>query len=93
MSLGTLEQQVLAAVNRLGDDAYGLRLAEEIARVRGREIGTEIYTILKRLDEKGFVSWTWEERARTTAGNPNRKVYRVTAAGYRALREVQESVS
>ena len=57
--LGELEQLVLLALVRLGDDAYGVTVRREIARCTGRpaSFGT-IYATLARLEDKGLVdSW------------------------------------
>ena len=55
--LGELEQVVLLAVLRVGADAYGVPIHDEIQRRAGRDLtlGT-IYKTLSRLEAKGLVA-------------------------------------
>ena len=85
--LGEFEQVLLLAILRVGDDAYGVPIRDEIRDCTGRDVtlGT-IYKTLGRLAEKGFVS------ARTGAPTPVRggrrtRCYTVTAAGRRSIRD------
>lgn len=85
--LGELEQVLLLAIMRVGGDAYGIPIRDEVLTCTGRELtlGT-VYKTLGRLTEKGFVA------ARTGAPTPVRggrrtRCYTVTAAGRRSLRE------
>lgn len=59
MTLGTpsdFEQQVLLAVWRLGDGAYGAAVRDEIERCTGREIAAgAVYVTLVRLEKKGLL--------------------------------------
>jgi len=54
--LGELEQLVLLGVLRVGRDAYGVPVHDEIHRRAGRDLtlGT-IYKTLTRLEDKGLV--------------------------------------
>ena len=53
--LGELEQIVLLAVLRVGEDAYGVPVHDEIVRLAERDLtlGT-VYKTLSRLEEKGL---------------------------------------
>ena len=57
--LGTFEQIVLLAVMRLGTDAYGTTIRDEIERRTGRAISFgAVYATLQRLEDKGLAaSW------------------------------------
>ncbi len=84
--LGELEQVLLLAIIRVGENAYGVPIRDEVLRCTGRELalGT-IYKTVGRLEEKGFVT------ARTGAPTPVRggrrtRCYTVTAAGRRGVR-------
>ena len=56
-TLGGFELQVLLAVMRLGDDAYGVPIADTIEEASGREVAAgSIYITLDRLESKGFVT-------------------------------------
>lgn len=55
-SLGELELVVLLAVLRLGDEAYGAAIRDEIRRRTGRAVTPgAVYPTLDRLEAKGFV--------------------------------------
>jgi PadR family transcriptional regulator PadR len=83
--LGEFEQLILFALLRLGDDAYGVTIREEIARRTGREVSQgAVYTALNRLADRGFV------RSRLADGSPERggrrrKYYMLEPAGARVL--------
>src|ERR1044071_3738370 len=54
--LGSLEQLLLLALLRLGDDAYGVPIRDEIEERTGRVISPgAIYTALDRLETRGLV--------------------------------------
>lgn len=56
MALGDLEQLVMLALLRLGDDGFGAAVQREIAERSGRDVTLgAVYTALARLEEKGFV--------------------------------------
>ena len=88
-SLGTLELNVLLAVARLGDDAYGLAVRRDVSSLLRHDYSVgAIYTTLERLEDKGFVS------SRTTDPTPrrggrSRRHFCLTAAGRRALQEAK----
>src|SRR5215470_20151996 len=55
--LGEMELMVLLAVVRLGDDAYGVPISQELLHLAGREVALgSIYAALDRLEEKGCVT-------------------------------------
>lgn len=84
--LGDFEQLLLLAVVRCGEDAYGVRLRDELEERCGRDVSLgAIYKGLERLATKGFV------RSRTSDPTPQRggrrkRLYRLTAPGEQALR-------
>ena len=56
-ALGEFEQIVLLAILRLGEEAYGVPIVEEIQRRTGREVSrTAVYVALTRLEKRGLVS-------------------------------------
>jgi PadR family transcriptional regulator PadR len=83
--LGELEQLVLLAVMRVGRDAYGVPIHDEIQRRAGRDLtlGT-IYKTLSRLEEKGMVASHVGEPTPQRGGRRTR-CYVVSAAGKRSL--------
>lgn len=56
-ALGELEQLVLVAILRLGDEAYGVPIVEEIERRTGRNVKrAAVYVALTRMETRGLVS-------------------------------------
>ena len=84
-TLGDLEQIVLLAVLRIGRDAYGVSIQEEIASRARRDLtlGT-IYKTLSRLEAKGLVASRIGEPTAERGGRAKRH-YAVSAGGRRAL--------
>ncbi|MCC6536943.1 MAG: helix-turn-helix transcriptional regulator [Bryobacterales bacterium] len=85
--LGDFEQLILLAVWRLGREAYGLGIQQELAARAGREasIGA-IYTTLDRLEQKELVR---SELGESTAerGGRAKRIFTVTPGGKAALRQ------
>lgn len=80
--LGTFEEQVLLAVLRTRDAAYGMAVRREIERVTDREVTIgAVYATLDRLEAKELVG---SERA---PGEGSRRVFSVTPRGLGALAE------
>jgi PadR family transcriptional regulator len=80
--LGSLEEQVMLAVVRTGEDAYGMNVRRELEEVTGRDVAIgAVYATLDRLEAKGLVVST---RPGTSEG-PSRRVFGVTSAGDRSL--------
>jgi PadR family transcriptional regulator len=83
--LGELELYVLAALTRLGDEAYGVTVRAEIERRAGRVVSIgAIYATLGRLADKGYVAF-WISDPLPQPGGRARKHARLTGAGRRAL--------
>ena len=56
-NLGEFEIIVLAALIRLGADAYGVSIRQEIESRTGRVVSVgALYSTLSRLEEKGYVA-------------------------------------
>ena len=90
--LGELEQVVLLGVLRVGKDAYGVPVHDEIQRRAGRDLtlGT-IYKTLTRLEDKGLVvshvgAPTAERGGRRT------RCYALTPAGTKTLQASLETI-
>jgi PadR family transcriptional regulator len=84
--LGEFEVLVLAALQRLGDDAYAVTIKREIERRARRpaSIGA-IHAAAGRLADKGFVVFHISDPLPIPGGRA-RKYSRITPAGVRALR-------
>ncbi len=85
-NLGELEQLILLAILRLGDDAYGVTIRAELGERAGRAIAPgALYTALERLETKGLVTSRLGDPTPQRGGRAKRYV-RVTSAGLQALR-------
>jgi len=85
-AIGELETLILLAALRLGDDAYGVSVRDEIAARTGRRLTRgAIYTALRRLEDKGFVSATLGESTPARGGRAKRFLS-LTDAGLAELR-------
>lgn len=85
--LGEFEQMVIAAVLRLGDQAYGVSIIDFIAEYTGRQVSSgALSTTLDRMERKGLV--------RSELGDPSpgrgmrgRRYIRITPTGLAAARD------
>lgn len=85
--LGSLEEQVMVAVVRTGDEAYGMNVRRELESVTGREITIgSVYATLDRLEAKGLVTSSRLESADGTS----RRVFAITDWGTRSLGHTRE---
>ena len=83
--LGEFEQVVLLALVRLGVDAYGVTIHEEIVQRTARDVSlAAVYTTLDRLEKKGHVSH-WIGEPTSARGGRRKKHYRIEPAGATAL--------
>ncbi|SRR5579864_5610601 len=98
--LGEFEYLLITAAARLGEDAYGAAIRQEIesATKKACSIGA-LYTTLDRLETKGFVK-TWMGEATPERGGRPKRMVRVTAKGseaagafYKAVIRVSRGVS
>ena len=86
MGLGDFEQVILFALVRLNGEAHGAALATEIEERTGRSVAPgALYTVLDRLEAKGFVE-SWIGDSTPERGGRRRKVYRMLPEGARELR-------
>lgn len=86
-SLGDFEQLILLAILRLPDEAYGLRIQEEIEERAHRTASLGmVYTALERLEQKKFVS-SWSGGATSERGGRSKRFFKIEAAGMRALQK------
>jgi PadR family transcriptional regulator len=86
-ALSELDLFVLLALERLGEDAYGVTVRREIEQRSGRRawIGP-VYGALDRLVRRGFVE-SWLSDALPVRGGRARKHFRITKPGERAVRD------
>jgi len=83
--LAEFELYVMAAIARLGNEAYGMTIRREIEDRCGRHVAIgSVYATLARLGEKGYVKFRISDPLPVPGGR-SRKYVRLTASGRRAL--------
>src|SRR5215475_10615030 len=91
-TLGGFELQVLLAVMRLGDEAYGVPIADTIEEASGREVAAgSIYITLDRLESKGLVTSRLGESTPERGGRA-KTYFHVTGKGVQAVRVAQQTL-
>ena len=90
--LGELEQIVLLALIRLGDNAYGVPIRQEIERRTQRSLSIgALYRTLERLEDKGFVSSRTGDPTPERGGRAKR-FFRAQPPGLRVLRRTRDAL-
>ena len=88
--LGDLEELVLLAVRRLGNDAHGGRIREELASLAGRSVSiSTVYVTLMRLEEKGYAR-SWKGEPSAARGGKAKRHYEVRPEGLEVLKHVRD---
>jgi PadR family transcriptional regulator PadR len=91
--LGEFEYLMLGAAARLGEDAYGAAIRQEIesATCCRCSLGA-LYTTLDRLEAKGFIK-TWMGDPTPQRGGRPKRMVRITAKGIRAASDFYSAVT
>lgn len=90
--LSQTELMIMLAIMRLGRNAYGIPIGEEIAKCTGRGLAIGVvYATLGRLEADALVR---SEVGESTAarGGRAKTYFRLTAKGLRQVRETQRSL-
>ena len=91
-TLGDFEQRILFALIRLGANAYGVTIREEIESRTGRATSAgALYTALARLEKRGLVASRLGEPT-PERGGKRKRLYTVQPAGERAVARAYESL-
>jgi len=86
--LAGLEELVLLAAASLGEQAYGVTVQQRLEGETGSPVSLgAVYAVLDRLERKGYVRSSWGE-ATPQRGGRRKRMFRVTAPGLAALREM-----
>jgi DNA-binding PadR family transcriptional regulator len=92
-SLGEFEQIVLLAVLRLGDDAYGVPVRQEIEKRTGRSLTVgALYRTFDRLEDKGYLT-SWFSDPIAARGGRSKRYFKLAPPGVRALRESRDALT
>src|ERR1700750_605956 len=91
--LGEFEYLLIAAAVRLGEDAYGAAIRQEIeqATKASCSIGA-LYTTIDRLETKGFLK-SWMGEATPQRGGRAKRMVRVTAKGVKAATDFYNAIT
>jgi len=84
-NLGDLQQLTMLAVARLGDEAFGGAIQEELQTVAGRDVSVStIYVTLVRLEDQGLVE-SEKTLPNPTRGGKGKRFFNLTPKGWEAL--------
>jgi PadR family transcriptional regulator len=87
--LGDLEELILLAVLRLGADAHGGTVRDELRVRAGRTVTVStVYVTLMRLEEKGYVR-SWKGKATAERGGKAKRHFELRPEGLKALEAVR----
>lgn len=90
--LSVYELMAVFAILRLGKDAYGVPISQEIEAQSGRRIAVSgVYAALERLERKGFVTAELGE-ATPQRGGRAKTYFRLTAKGLQEARAAQQAL-
>jgi PadR family transcriptional regulator, regulatory protein PadR len=91
--IGEFEYLLIATAVRLGDEAYGAAIREEIASTTGKKCSLgALYTTVDRLESKGFFK-TWMGDATPQRGGRAKRMVRVTPKGIAAAKDFYNVVT
>ena len=91
-ALGEFEQLVLLAIVHLGNDVYGVPIADEIERRTGRAVSpAAVYVTLRRLEQKGLLASSMSA-PKAERGGKSRRCVRVTTTGLESLRAARQTL-
>lgn len=90
--LGEFEYFILSSAARLGDDAYGAAIRQDLEAMTGRQCSLgALYTTLDRLEQKGLIR-TWTGEPTPERGGRAKKMVRSTVKGVREAQAFYEAV-
>ena len=90
--LGEFEHLVLLAVARLGQDAYGVPIVDELEQQTGRRVSrASVYVALKRLEAKELIVSTMGEPTPERGGRAKR-YFQISPLAERRLIEAREAL-
>ena len=88
--LSRKEELILIAIWKLGEDAYGMTIRDEIVKTTGvKWLFGSIYTPLSKLYEKGLIDKMEKLTDEEHTGRP-RVYFRLTPKGMEALTKIKE---
>jgi len=90
--LGEFEQIVLLALLRLGKNAYGVPIRQEIEKRTRRDVSIgALYSTLDRLEAKGYVA-SWFADPTPERGCRSKRFFKVEPLGLKAVKRSQKAL-
>lgn len=90
--LGEFEQMVLAAILRLGNDAYGVSIIDDIMEHAGRTVSSGALSVtLDRMEQKELIRSRLADPSEGRGGRPRRYV-EITPEGMAEARQSREAL-
>jgi PadR family transcriptional regulator len=87
--LGNFDLMLMLALLRLGEEAYGVTIAQELEEQTGREVVVaSVYATLDRLEERGLVTSRLGDPTPERGGRAKR-YFRISADGIREVRDAR----
>lgn len=88
--LGEFEEIVMLTVGILYKEAYGVAIIDEMEQRLKRKVSIgALQTVLRRLEDKGYLTSEFGE-ASNVRGGKRKRYFSLTTLGTRVLRETQE---
>lgn len=88
--LGEFEEIVMLTVGILYNGAYGVAIIDEIEQRLNRKVSIgALQTVLRRLENKGYLTSEFGE-ATNVRGGKRKRYFSLTTLGSRVLRDIQE---
>ena len=90
--LTKVEETVMVAVWRLGEEAYGVTIKNQIKEAIGREyLYSTLYTVLEQLVNKGYLTKRYGEPTAERGGK--RKIFfSISETGFESLKQAFEKI-
>lgn len=91
--LTDFELMILLAVLRVGDDAYGVRIAREIEVTAGRPVQlAAVYAALDRMETRGLAASALGDSTPERGGKAKR-IFQVTPKGLEQAKDTQQALT
>ena len=92
-SISNFELMVMLALIRLGDEAYGVKICDEVATQSERDVALgSVYAALERLQDRGFVASSVGDPTPERGGRAKR-YFNITGKGIDVVRQTQQTLT
>jgi len=92
-AISNFELMVMLALMRLGDEAYGVPVSEQIAEQSGYDVALgSVYAALERLEDRGLVVSSIGDPTPERGGRA-KKYFKVTGKGVEVVRDTRQTLT